>query len=222
MSKSYFAAQFAEEFNVSRETMAHLTGYAALLGRWQQKINLVGPATLRELWVRHMADSAQIFELSGRRGGVWVDLGSGAGFPGLVIALLMAGRGVSGKVHLVESDFRKSAFLRTVIRELGLSAVAEVHDARIECLAQIHPEIVKKTDFLSARALAPLPQLLGLIAPFYTSSTDSAPIAWLSKGQHWQEELTHARNWWKLKFETHRSRTSDKARILEVRHIAAC
>ncbi len=205
---NYSAADFAEEFNVSRETMVAFTGYAALLGKWQQKINLVGPATLPDLWLRHMADSAQIFELSGRAGGTWLDLGSGAGFPGLVVALLIGDSGTAGKVHLVESDRRKAAFLQTVIRETG--APAELHVTRIEQLAENLPPALAQVDFISARALTALPQLLAYAAPFCNSST----IAWFSKGRDWQEELTQAAQSWKLNVETHASRTESAARIL--------
>ena len=123
---------FATQFDVSRETLTRLLAYQALLGRWQQRINLVGPATLDDFWARHAADSAQILALAGHRR-VWLDLGSGGGFPGLVVAIMLAGS--EGHVHLVESDGRKAAFLRTVIREVG--AAASVHNQRAEALAEM-------------------------------------------------------------------------------------
>lgn len=211
----YDAAAFAAEFSVSRETMASLTAYAALLGKWQQTINLVGPATLADVWRRHMADSAQIFTLAGRRGGVWLDIGSGGGFPGLVVALLMAGEGGDGHVHLVESDRRKASFLQTVIRDTG--APATVHCQRIENIAENKPEALLQVDFVSARALAALPQLLGLLAPFCNSST----IAWLSKGRDWQDELTQAQQLWKLQVDAHVSCTDPTARILAITQLQA-
>ena len=121
---------FADEYRVSRETLTRLLAYQALLGRWQQRINLVGPATLEDFWSRHAADSAQLLALAEDRR-VWLDLGSGGGFPGLVVAIMLAETG--GHVHLVESDGRKAAFLRTVIREVG--APASVHNRRAEELA---------------------------------------------------------------------------------------
>ncbi|MEC7512153.1 MAG: RsmG family class I SAM-dependent methyltransferase, partial [Pseudomonadota bacterium] len=97
---------FAAQFDVSRETLTSLLAYQALLGRWQQRINLVGPATLDDFWARHAADSAQLLALAGDRR-IWLDLGSGGGFPGLVVAIMLAESG--GHVHLVESDGRKAA-----------------------------------------------------------------------------------------------------------------
>lgn len=144
---------------VSRETTAKLDAYVALLRKWQRSQNLVAPATLDHVWTRHVADSAQALAAlpDARR---WVDLGSGAGFPGLVTALLLA-EDPGARVTLVESNRGKAAFLRTVIRETD--APAEVIDARIEAVGAGWTEAV---DAVSARALAPLPALLGLAAPF--------------------------------------------------------
>jgi len=184
---------FSAQFNVSRETMQQLVAYQALLGKWQQKINLVGPATLEQFWTRHVADSAQLLGLAKADQLVWLDLGSGGGFPGLVLAMMLQPRG--GYVHLVESDERKVAFLRTVIRETG--APAEVHLSRIEALAADQPEALVGVQVITARALAALPKLLPWVAPFFTSST----IALLHKGRGWQEELTEAEQSWKLQAE---------------------
>lgn len=202
---------FATQFNVSRETLTRLLAYQALLGRWQQRINLVGPATLDDFWARHAADSAQILALAGTRR-VWLDLGSGGGFPGLVVAIMQADLG--GHVHLVESDGRKAAFLRTVIREVG--AQASVHHLRAEALADSGAAFLADVQVISARALAPLPELLALVAPFFNSST----IALLHKGAGWQDELTRAEQWWNIDAEVHPSRTHDAARILHLRHLS--
>jgi 16S rRNA (guanine527-N7)-methyltransferase len=201
---------FATQFDVSRETLTRLLAYQALLGRWQQRINLVGPATLDDFWARHAADSAQLLALAGHRR-VWLDLGSGGGFPGLVVAIMLAGS--EGHVHLVESDGRKAAFLRTVIREVG--AAASVHNQRAEALAEMQAPFLADVQVISARALAPLPELLELIAPFFNSST----IALLHKGAGWQDELTRAEQCWMIDVEAHPSQTHDAARILHLRHL---
>ena len=137
---------------VSRETEDRLAAYVALLRRWQRIKNLVGPSTLDRVWTRHIADSAQLAALlpEARR---WLDMGSGAGFPGLVIAILL--RGAPGAaVHLVESNARKCAFLREAARETGAAAI--IHNTRIE---NVTPEL-EHVDVVTARALAPLPDLL--------------------------------------------------------------
>lgn len=173
-------AEFAAAANVSRETLARLEAYAELLRRWQERINLVGAATLGDLWRRHMLDSAQL--LPHLPSGPLLDMGSGAGFPGLVIAVL--GR---GPVHLVESDARKCAFLREAIRVTG--ATAQLHNARIEALKPFPVAAI------TARALAPLPQLLAWAAPFLASGVD----CWFLKGATAEDELTLAAKVWMMR-----------------------
>ncbi|MCL4170695.1 UNVERIFIED_CONTAM: hypothetical protein GTU68_049362, partial [Idotea baltica] len=138
----------AEDLNVSRETFAALQAYAALLEKWNPKINLVSKSSLQDLWNRHILDSAQLFSLVQHPHNTWADLGSGGGFPGLVIAIMALESGSPDQVILIESDTRKAAFLRTVIRELGLRA--SVINKRIE---QVDP---LDADVISARALADL------------------------------------------------------------------
>lgn len=137
---------------VSRETEARFALYAELLVRWQRVKNLVGPNTLTQVWTRHIADSAQLLPLA-PQAKVWVDMGSGAGFPGLVLAILLRDR-PGACVHLVEANARKCAFLREAARSCG--AVAEIHQARIEDVA----EGLGMVDVVTARALAPLPHLI--------------------------------------------------------------
>ena len=212
------AQSFAEQFDVSRETMVHLTTYQALLGKWQKSVNLVGPSTLAQYWHRHAADSAQIIELAPKSALVWLDIGSGAGFPGLILALLLAERSVEGApchVHLVESDRKKVSFLRAVIRDTG--APATVHHMRIEALSEARPEPLRQVDVITARALAPMQGLAGFMAPFFNSST----IAMLHKGRDWQEELTQAAQYWKLDTIAHPSRTDAQARLIEIRALSA-
>lgn len=143
---------------VSRETEDRLAAYVDLLRRWQRIKNLVGPSTLETVWTRHVADSAQLVALApeARR---WVDLGSGAGFPGLVVAVILAGR-AGAHVDLIESNERKCAFLREAVRVTG--APARVHPARIDAAL---PSVQQPVDIVTARALAPLPDLLALSKP---------------------------------------------------------
>ena len=211
--------QFERQFDVSRETITRLLAYQALLGKWQQKINLVGPATLAQFWQRHVLDSAQLLALAGAQRRIWLDLGSGGGFPGLVLAIMLADSPDNASpdtshVHLVESDRRKSAFLQAVIRETGISA--SVHNCRIEALAAENPAFLAGIQAISARALADLPHLLDLIAPFFNSST----IALLHKGRDWQDELTRAEKIWDIEVSTYISQTDETARIVQIDRLA--
>ena len=211
--------QFEQRFNVSRETITRLLSYQALLGKWQQKINLVGPATLAQFWERHVLDSAQLLTLAGAQRRVWLDLGSGGGFPGLVLAIMLADNTENASpdtshVHLVESDRRKSAFLQAVIRETGVPA--SVHNCRIEALATDTPPFLADIQAISARALADLSHLLDLLAPFFNSST----IALLHKGRDWQDELTRAEKIWDIEVSTYVSETDETARIVQIDRLA--
>ncbi len=143
---------------VSRETEDRLTAYVDLLRRWQRIKNLVGASTLDTVWTRHIADSAQLVALA-PDARAWVDLGSGAGFPGLVVAVLLRGR-PDARVELIESNERKCAFLREAVRVTG--APARVHAGRIEAAL---PSVQQPVDIVTARALAPLPDLLALSKP---------------------------------------------------------
>lgn len=139
---------------VSRETEDRLAAYVDLLRRWQRVKNLVGPSTLDAVWTRHVADSAQLARLAPDGAIRWVDLGSGAGFPGLVVAVLLAGR-AGARVDLIESNARKCAFLREAVRVTG--APARVHADRIEVAL---PRLQQPVDIVTSRALAPLPDLV--------------------------------------------------------------
>lgn len=156
-----------------------LTLYADLLVRWQATINLVSPKTLPDLWTRHIGDSLQVQAAlpDARR---WIDLGSGGGFPGLVTAILIADE-PGASVHLVESDKRKAAFLRTVAREVG--APATIHAERIETFVPAHALPV---DAVSARALAPLPRLLTFAQLFL----DAGAVGVFPQGEAAAAELT--------------------------------
>ena len=178
--------------DVSRETIERLTEFVALLTKWQRVKNLVGPNALDEIWTRHVADSAELVAVApaARR---WLDLGSGAGFPGMVVAILLAETEGAG-VDLVESNTGKCAFLREAVRALGVTA--RVHNARIEDFVADWSEPV---DAISARALAPMPHLVEWIAPLL----DKGAVAFLHKG---------------LEFENEWAATPDRARFDLVQH----
>jgi 16S rRNA (guanine527-N7)-methyltransferase len=190
--------------NVSRETLAALEGYAGLLRKWQKAINLVSGATLDDLWHRHFLDSAQLVPLLPGDDGQIVDLGSGAGFPGLVLALL------SGRpTHLVESDQRKAAFLGEVARATGCAGRVQIHATRVEALKPWAAPII------TARALADLGQLLDWAAPFVTADT----VCIFPKGAKAEDELTGALRVWKMTVERRRSVTDPTGLILRLSHL---
>lgn len=179
--------------------------YEELLRRWQAKINLVAPATLDSIWVRHFADSAQVAAVA-PDARVWADLGAGAGFPGLITALLLK-KEPGAEVHMIESDQRKAAFLRAVSRETG--APATVHAERIE---QALAPLAAKLDAVSARALAPLAKLIDLArAPL-----EKGAKAVFLKGEEWRDELTAAERVGRFSVETIESRTHPRARLIVV------
>lgn len=194
----YTWKQFAEASDVSRETIEKLEAYAALLVRWNKKINLVSPKTLDELWTRHFLDSAQLAEILPleRR---WVDLGSGAGFPGLVLALLAP---PAAEFILVESDQRKATFLRTVARELGVAVT--IRADRIEALPGL------EADVLTSRALAPLTVLLG----YAEQHLKPGGKALFPKGATAETEIAEALENWRFCCKKHASRTDASSTIL--------
>lgn len=206
------ATGFMSEFAVSRETADRLTIYAELLAKWQKTINLVAPSTLGAVWSRHFADSAQILPLARNATGYWVDLGSGAGFPGLVLAILRAEMGPM-RATLVESDSRKCAFLAEVLRKVGLppSATVEIRNQRIENPAT--QDSLTGVDVITARALAPLDRLFELSAGLFAPSTR----AFFLKGRDTEAEIEAARLRWSFVCEIHPSRTDPSGRIVEVR-----
>ncbi|WP_138381209.1 16S rRNA (guanine(527)-N(7))-methyltransferase RsmG [Luteithermobacter gelatinilyticus] len=198
---SFTPDDFFRACDVSRETLDRLRVYAALLKKWQKSINLVSPQTVQDMWWRHFYDSAQLAALIPDRAGDLkiLDIGSGAGFPGLVLSIL--GR---GSVHLVESNSKKCAFLRQVIRETG--ARAEVHQSRIEDLPPF------AVDYVTSRALAPLDRLLHWVVPFVTPQT----ICLFPKGQSAEAELKQAQKNWRFSLKKYTSRTEESAMILKL------
>src|SRR5687768_12534020 len=242
---SFGRSEFASELkalgiNVSRETLMRLETYAALLVKWQAKINLVGPATLPDLWRRHFLDSAQLVNLLPRGGGglrwgrslrsaqsaeattptptlpqlggggsligggTLVDLGSGAGFPGLVLAIM-----TDWRVHLLDSDQRKCAFLRQVALECGVLDRVIIHAKRIEQVTGIAADVV------TARACAPLGELLELAEPFIGEKGTGLFL----KGAQAEEELTQAQRHWTMRLDRRESISDPAGVILIVRHL---
>ena len=184
--------------SVSHETEARLDRYIALLREWQAKTNLVAPSTLPHLWTRHIADSLQLIDLapSAKR---WADLGSGGGFPGVVLACAMAGT-PDVRVHLVERIAKKAAFLREAVRittSPGIVHLAEIGD-NVD-------RITGPVDCVTARALAPLHQLIGFAEPLMRQGAKALFL----KGQDVEAELTEAAKYWNIQPRLHRSRTGD-------------
>ena len=192
---------------VSRETLDRLDRFVATLLAWQQRINLIAPATIPEMWTRHVADSLQLLSLA-PKARVWLDLGAGGGFPGLVIACALA-KTPGAQVHLVESNGKKAAFLREAVRVTGAPAI--VHQARIE---QMETKLDQPIEVVTARALAPLSDLLGLAEPWLKTGAQ----ALLLKGQDVVAELTEASKYWSIKAVLVPSKTDVNARIVKVDH----
>ncbi len=190
--------------DVSRETAA-LADYAAMLRKWNVAINLVSPTTLDQIESRHIADSRALVDFAADAQGKWVDLGSGGGFPGMVVAICRPDLDVT----LIESDQRKCSFLRSVSRELSLKNVSVI-PKRIEAVDRLDAANV------SARALASLPQLMSYVDRHLSPSG----TAWLMKGRNWQDEVAEARREWSFDLKTHSSKTDSDAAILEITGIS--
>jgi 16S rRNA (guanine527-N7)-methyltransferase len=195
---------------VSRETSERLEHFASLFLKWAKSINLVAPSTLGTIWQRHIADSAQIFQLlpSPKR---WVDLGSGGGFPGIITAIFLAELD-DGWVHLVESNGKKAAFLRVALAETG--ARGSVHPIRIEDAATIIPQC----DAISARALADLSQLLVYCAPWMTGDTQAK--AFFHKGRDYQQEIDNAVSRFQFDLVKHASVVEPDSVVLEIANLS--
>jgi 16S rRNA (guanine527-N7)-methyltransferase len=192
---------------VSRETTEKLKLLESELRRWQAIKNLVGPSTLDDIWTRHIVDSLQLLAAASTAK-TWLDLGSGAGFPGLVLAI--AGQQQGLRVDLVESNSRKCAFLRHVARLTETPAT--IHEARLETVI---PQFVGRADVVSARALAPLTKLVEWTEPLLKTGTTGL----FPKGRDVEAELTEASRSWKLETEILPSQTDSEARILRITSI---
>lgn len=191
---------------VSRETEMRLDAYVALLLRWQSKLNLVASSTLPQLWTRHIADSLQLLPLA-PKARVWADLGSGGGFPGLPVACALADQ-PGAKIHLIESNGKKAAFLREAVRVVGAPAV--VHQERAEKFGESCAETM---DAVTARALAPLKILCDQAFPFIRRGA----VGLFLKGQDIDAELTDAAKYWRLEASQVPSKTNAQSSIVVVR-----
>jgi len=195
--------EFATVASVSRETLDRLKRYAELLADWNTRHNLVSDRSMADVWKRHFWDSAQIVDLVPARAKTLVDLGSGAGFPGLVLATLRP----ELRITLLEATRKKYDFLKVVARELDLKA-----DIRNERIEDVAPE---RFDVITARACAPLPQLLSYAQRFWARGSR----ALLHKGQNLASELTEAHKSWRIQVEQHSSRSDPSGIILEIREL---
>ena len=193
---------------VSRETEARLDRYVELLLEWQAKTNLIAPSTLPNLWSRHISDSLQLLPLASSAK-AWADLGSGGGFPGMVLACALA-ETARATVHLVERNTRKAAFLREALRVTGSPGIVHLAD-----IGENVDRILGNVDCVTARAVAPLHQLIGFVEPLVKRGAK----ALLLKGQDVEAELTEATKYWNITPSLHPSRTGGHGWIVELDRI---
>lgn len=205
---------FAAAFGASAVALKRLLTYAEALALWQKRINLVAPSTIGEVWHRHFADSAQLVGLAPISAQTWVDLGSGAGFPGLVVAILIADRPAPRpEILLVESDQRKAAFLAEVIRRTGLASAISVDILCTRIETATTRGMIESADIVSARALAPLDKLIGLASPLLKTSG----VGLFMKGRGVEAELAAAKRSYEFSYELVPSRTDREAAIIVMR-----
>jgi len=191
---------------VSRETVARLDRFVALLLKWQAITHLIAPSTVPILWTRHIADSLQLLALA-PEAEIWVDVGTGGGFPGLVLACALYGKG-GRLVHLIESNIKKAAFLREAVA--ATDAPALVHAVRMEKFVE---SFAGRADSVTARAVSPLTSLLGQCFPLLKRGA----LGLFPKGQDVESELTDASKCWKMAADLVPSKTDPKARIVVIR-----
>ena len=205
---------FRRATGVSRETLSRLETFAGILTHWQSRLNLVGAATVAHMWRRHMLDSAQLVAYLPPGVRIITDLGSGAGFPGLVLAIML---GI--ETHLIEANKRKCAFLREAARATG--TMVEIHEGRAESL------VPWASDAITARAVAPLTRLLALAEPFVVAGgaaggaagRDGGPVCLVHKGRGVEEELTDSQKKWNMQLERFASESGDGT-ILRIRGLS--
>lgn len=195
------------DLNVSRETIERLKIFDATLRKWNPRINLVSKSTIPDLWSRHILDSIQVFEATEQQTGHWVDIGSGGGLPGVIVAICAAEKAPELNVTLIESDQRKSAFLRTAARECGVKI--NVISERIEAA---EPQFA---DVLSARALADL----SLLCEFSERHLKKEGLCIFPKGGNWKKEVDNALQQWRFEWEAITSLTEPQAVILKMKGV---
>jgi 16S rRNA (guanine527-N7)-methyltransferase len=193
---------------ISREVEARLDRYVALLLEWQSKTNLVAPSTLPQLWTRHIADSLQLVRLA-PSAKIWIDLGSGGGFPGVVLACTLA-ETADAKVHLIERNAKKAAFLREAVRVTGSPGIVHLAD-----IGDIVDRLPGRIDCVTARALAPLHHLIGFAEPMVRNGAKALFL----KGQDVESELTEATKYWNIEPKLHSSLSGGQGWIVELDRI---
>ncbi|THH34873.1 16S rRNA (guanine(527)-N(7))-methyltransferase RsmG [Aliishimia ponticola] len=193
-------------FDVSRETLDKLARFQNLVERWTPRINLVAPKTVPEIWTRHIVDSAQLCELASVPTH-WVDIGSGGGFPGIVVAVILAEKSPDAQVTMIESDKRKCVFLKSALRELEVKAT--VLNDRVERQKALDATV------LSARALAPLSTLLA----FADGNLAKGGEALFMKGENWKSEVYVAQEEWSFDLEVVQSNTNPDAAVLKITNL---
>lgn len=190
------------ELDVSRETLDNLKHFEKLITLWNPTINLVSSSSISSFWNRHIVDSEQVFSFVSPKAGLWLDVGSGGGFPGIVVSIIAKELAPNVQTVLVESDNRKCVFLRTVVRELGLSA--KVINNRIENLK------LKDVVYLSARALSNLNSLLFMVQGNVSRET----VCVFPKGRSYKKELVESQKNWKFDFNLIDSNTSEDSKVI--------
>lgn len=201
---AYGPVEFAAQFGVSEARMAEMVRFRDLVAETNEVMNLVGPATIATFWTRHALDSAQLLPLE-PQAVTWADLGAGAGFPGVVLAILLKDVD-GGHVHLVDSLTKRCRFLERVVEELALPAT--VHNARAESLKL-------KVDVVTARACAPMTRLLGFARPYYQQGSTGLFL----KGDKVVEELNEARKSWSFESELLPSLSDPRGRVVRIRRL---
>lgn len=196
----------AERLDVSRESWERIEAFVALLLTWQARFNLISPASIPDIWERHVIDSLQLLPLLPKDITAFADLGSGSGFPGVPLAIA-----TGATVHLYESNGKKAAFLREALRQTATSGV--VHNTRLEDSGK---GTLPAVQAVTARALAPLPLLLDWASPFLNCGIPG----FFHKGQDVDAELTQAAKYWRIQSRSHKSLTDSRAVILEVEEVA--
>lgn len=200
---------FAAATGADARVMADLEAYRGLIATWNERMNLVGPSALAAFWLRHAYDSAQLLALA-PEARVWADLGAGAGFPGLVLAILLK-EAPGARIHLVESMAKRCVFLREVATTLNLPV--QVHNRRAEDVKIAGVEVV------TARACAPLPRLLGFAAPLLENKRANQTIGLFLKGENAETELTEARQVWDFQVQPQPSRSDPSGKILRIERL---